>query len=420
MTDDRRPVRATLAFTIVVGAVYLVAVPLVRPDQVAVATDVYYHATTAVLAGGDPYAVTPPGRPSFYYIYPPLVLLGFVPHVLTGSPLGAYLLQTLLNLVTAGALAVVVIRALSEAGVDLARRDRLLLGGVAVASVHSIPVLVMGQVNLQLALAIAVGAQLLVRDREGVAGVAFGLAASVKLFPAVVGVWLLGRRSWRATGAAIITGLATIVAGLLVFGLDHTRTFFTDVLPAERQSEAFVGGLDPSAMFVTVRRPLAALLPGLSADALAVLALAVLVPSVLASSRDLRSETGRLVALLAILLATLAYLPLEPFYYALLYYPLLVLLYRLEPGRVRRLFLAGTVALSLIVSYPAVEGLLAMAPLSAGTAATLDSAARAVFSVVQPPLFGVALLLAACVLWQHERAAEVASTSDVREEQAAK
>jgi len=326
-----------------------------------------------------------------------------VPHVLTGSPLGAYLLQTLVNLATAGVLAVVLVRALTAADVTLERRDRLLVGGVVVASIHSIPVLVMGQVNLQLALAIAVGAGLLERGRETGAGVAFALAAAVKLFPAVVGLWLLRLRSWRAVATAVATGLGTIVAGAAVFGLGPTRTFFTAVVPGERQAGAFTGGLDPSTMFVTIRRPLAALLPGLGADALALLALAILVPVVLAASRDVSSEVGRSLALLATLLGTLLYLPLEPFYYSLLYYPLLLALYRVEPGRSRRLLLVGTVVLSMVVSYPSVERLLVVLPLGSDTAAAVDAVTRGVFSVAQPPLIGALLLLAGCVSWHHER-----------------
>lgn len=407
-----------LAFSILAGALYLVAVPLLRPAQVAVATDVYYHAGTTLLAGGDPYAVTPPGRPGFGYIYPPLVLLAFVPHVLTGSPLGAYLLQTLLNLLTAAALSLVIVRAIANAGVTLVRRDRLLVGGFVLASIHSIPVLVMGQVNLQLGLAIAVGASLLARGRDSRAGAAFALAAAVKLFPAIVGLWLLRLRAWRAVAAAFVTGVSTILAGALVFGRGPTRTFFTAVLPAERQAEVFAGGLAPTEMFVTVRRPLSALFPAVSPGLLSLLTLAVLVPVVVASARDVSSELGRLVALLATLLATLAYLPLEPFYYSLLYYPLVVVLYQLEPGRVRRLFLAGTVWLSLAITYPSVEQLLVITPLPAETAASLDAAARAVFSFAQPPLVGVVLLLVACVLWQHEHATGDRSAASAPEERA--
>ena len=415
MSDDRRPVRATLAITIVAGLVYLLAVPLLRPQQVGVATDVYYHAGRALLAGGDPYAVTPPAHPTFSFIYPPLVLLAFVPHVLTGSALGASLLQTLLNLATAGGLAVVLLRALADADVALERRDRLLVGGVVFASVHSIPVLVMGQVNLQLALAVAVGARLLERGREEWAGVAFALAAAVKLFPAVVGLWLLRQRAWRAVGAAVATGLGTIVAGAAMFGPGPTRTFFTEVVPGERQAESCAGGLDPSAMFVTVRRPLAALFPGLGGDGLALLALALLVPVVIAAWRDVTTAVGRLLALLATLLGVLVYLPLEPFYYALLYYPLVVALYRVEPGRSRRLLLSGTVALSLVVSYPSVEQLLVVLPLAPETTTTLDAVAREVFSVAQPPLVGVVLLLAGCVSWHHERATRAADAAEPSE-----
>jgi len=403
VSDAARPVRAVLALSIAAGLLSLAAVPLLRPQQLALASDVYYFAAEALLSGQNPYAAAPPGRPGYTYVYPPLVLLAFVPHALTGSPFGAYLLQTLLNLAAAAALAVVIVRAIEDADIALPRRDRLLVGGFVFASVHSVPVVVMGQVNLQLALAIAVGARLLERDRDTLAGVAFALAASVKLFPAAVGLWLLARRAWRAVAVAVATGLATIALGALALDPALTRTFFTDVLPAERRADAFAGGLDPSSMFVTVRRPLAALLPGLTSAELGVLAVTLLVPVVLVTSRDLTTERDRLVALLATLLATLLVLPLEPFYLVLVAYPLVPLLYRLDPGRVRGVFLAGTAVLAVVITYPAVEGLLALAPLSAATATTLTGLARGLFSVAQPPLVGAVLVLVGCVL--HARSA---------------
>ena len=43
--------RLVLAVGVAVGVVNLVAFPLARPEQVAFATDVYYHAARAALAG---------------------------------------------------------------------------------------------------------------------------------------------------------------------------------------------------------------------------------------------------------------------------------------------------------------------------------------------------------------------------------
>lgn len=413
MSTDHRPVRAALAAGILFGIAYLLAVPLLRPEQVGVATDVYYLAAERALAGANPYLVSPADHPGFQFLYQPVVLVAFLPHALTGSPLGAYLLQTLLNLASAGVIALLLVRSIEGAGVVLERIDRFLVAGFALASVHSISVYVMGQVNLQLALAVVAGGVLLGRGRQSVAGAAFAAAATVKLFPAVVGVWLVRRRAWRAIAAATVTGLSLLLAGVLAFGPSLFETYLTAVLPSERQAAEFAGGLPPSAMFVTVRRPLAALFPTADPTTLALAAVAILAPAVAAASWDVSTRAGSLVALLATLLATMLSLPLEPFYFSLLYYPLVPLLYLLDSGRVRRLFLAGTVLLSAVISYPAVAGLLAIAPIGPGMETALAAGARAVFRVAQPPLLGAVLLLLGCVLYQYEAAKEDVATPRV-------
>lgn len=427
-TDDPPPattvVRLALVAGVFSGLVYLVTVPLLRPEQVGLATDVYYHAVEAALAGGDPYGATPPGRPGFSFVYPPIVLLAFLPHYATGGPLGAFLFQTALNAATALALAAVLLRVVERTAGPLARLDRWLLVAFVLASVHTVPVLVMGQVNLQLSLAVAVGGLLVERSLDGAAvgddgagdddatasrseaaaGVAFALAASVKVFPAVAGAWLLRLRAWRGVAAALGTGLAGLAVGLAAFGPATTRTYLIETLASERQAGAFEGGLSPEVMFVTVRRPLAAVAPDLDPGLLGLAAVAVLTPFVLASYRDVSTGRGRRLALLATLVATLAYLPLEPFYYSLLYYPLVPLLYELPAGRARRLLVAGTVLLSATMTYPSTAGLLDVAPLAPSLASTLDSLAHAAFGVAQPPLVGVLLILLACVQGQREAA----------------
>ncbi|MCU4802573.1 DUF2029 domain-containing protein [Halobacteria archaeon HArc-gm2] len=411
-TTDRRPVRAALAAGVCFGLAYLVAVPLLRPAQVGLATDVYFFAAERVLVGESPYFAAPPGRPGYEFVYQPVVVLAFVPHALTGSAVGAYVLQTALNLLSAGAIAVLLVRYVERSGVTLTRLDRALVAGFVLASVHSISVFVMGQVNLQLALAIAVGGILLDRGSQSRAGAAFAAAATVKLFPAAVGLWLLRRRAWRAVAAAVATGTALLLAGVLAFGPSLFQTYLVEVLAGESHTAEFAGGLDPSTMYVTVRRPLAALFPATDPTLLTLTALALLGPVVVAASWDVSTRRGRLVALLATLLATMLVLPLEPFYFSLLYYPLVPLLYLLEPGRVRGVFVAGTVILSAVISYPAVEGLLAIAPVSQGLSTTLAAITREIFRFAQPPLVGALLLLAGCVLFQYEAVREDVSAKD--------
>lgn len=127
MTADRRPVRTALAAGIAFGIAYLVAVPLLRPEQVGVATDVYYPAAKTTIAGDSPYFVAPPDRPGFHFLYQPVVVLAFVPHVLTGSPVGAYVLQTILNPLSAGVIVLLLVRTIGDSGVELERPDRPLV-----------------------------------------------------------------------------------------------------------------------------------------------------------------------------------------------------------------------------------------------------------------------------------------------------
>jgi hypothetical protein len=400
MNGRRLDVRLALAWGVVTGVVTLLTMPVLQPGQVALASDAYYHAAHAFLAGDNPYLAesVPTGVAPF--VYPPAVLLAFLPHALAGSPTGAYALQTAINVLTLAALAVLVLRVVDREGVETARVDRALLVAFVAVSPHATTVLVMGQVNLQLALAIGVGVLALERGRAGLAGAAVALAAAVKLFPAVVGAWFLRLRRGRAVLAAVATGLASFAVGAVLVDRATITTYLTEVVPGQTHTEAFAGGLPPDAMYVTVRRPIAALLPDVDPTLYAPLGLLVLVPFVLASYRVVGTRDGRRTALLATLLATIVALPLEAFYFSLLYVPLLPLLVALEPGRPRRLLAGGTALLSTAVSYHGVSVTLDSLALS-GPVGSLLRTLAGTLTVVQPPLVGAFLVLAGCALYHH-------------------
>jgi len=399
----RLDVRLSLAWGVVVGVATLATMPLLQPEQVGLASDAYYHATRAFLAGENPYLATSTAGGVAPFLYPPAVLLAFVPHVLAGSSAVAYALQTAINLLTLGALSVLVLGVVQRDGLQLDRVDRPLLVAFLFLSPHATTVLVMGQVNLQLALAIALGGVLLERGSARGAGVAFALAAAVKLFPAAVGAWLLRLRRFRAVLAAVATGFASFAVGALLVDRATLVTYLTETLPGEAHTEAFAGGLPPDAMYVTVRRPIAALLPHLAPGLYAPLSILIVAPVVLACYRVVDTRDGRRVALLATVLGTIVVLPLEAFYFSLLYFPLLPLLFTLEPGRPHRLLTGGTVLLSTVVTYRTVEQTLAAVPLPGGLQGTIQSLAG-VLTVVQPPLVGAGFVLAGCVLYQHRLA----------------
>lgn len=395
-----------LAIGLLAGLVNAILFPMSQPEQVGFATDVYYAAARAAIAGQEFYATLPGASSGFRY--PPIVVVGFYPHALLGDPGLALALQTILNLATVGALATLLIRFVEGAGSGLERPDRLLIAGYAVASVPVTTNLVMGQVNPQLALAIAAGAVWLERERQERAGVAFGLAALVKLFPALLGVWLLRRRAWRAIAAATATGVGLLVLGVLVFGPGALETYVTEVVAGEASVASFSEGPDPTAPYVTVRRQIAFLVPGLSSGELFAVSTVLLAPVFVGVNRVVADRTSRLVALLGTLLATLILFPLEPFYLVLALFPLVPLLYLLEPGTPRRLFLAGAFLLSVPTTYETVSAIRTTVGISPHVATAVDGIVRAVFSFVLPPMVGVWLVLAACLLHQHR----VARSSD--------
>lgn len=392
----RRGPRAVLAVGVLVGVANAVVFPSANPEQVALASDRYYYAASAALRGAGFYAATPAAHSGF--LYPPPVVVAFYPHALLSDPSLAYVLQTALNLASYATLAVLLVRVTERAGVDLSRLDRALVAGYSFASLPAVVNLVNGQVNPQLALGIAGGAVLLERGSARASGVAFGLVALVKLFPALVGVWLLRRRAWTTIAAATVTGLGLLLAGVAVFGTPALETYVTRTLA----SEASVGSFpDHTAPYVTVRRQLAVLVPGLSGGALFAGSALVVAPVLVGVNRVADTLRQRLVALQGTLLATLVLFPLEPFYLVLAVFPLVPLLYLLDAGTPRRLFLAGALFLSVPVTYDSFAALTNAPIVPPGVGAIVRDVARALFTFALPSMVGVWLVLAACLLVQH-------------------
>lgn len=393
-TAPRRSTRLLLATGVAVGIWSGVLLAVTQPEQLSIASDVYYYAARAALAGEDVYTVTPPGLPEYRFIYPPVVVLVFLPHALLGSPAAAFALQTVLNLLAVAGIARTLLAALDRRAVPLDRIDRALVAAFAAASAWTTGQLVMGQTTLWLALAVAVGLAALERDREHRAGAAVALAALVKLFPATLGAWFLRQRRYRAVGAAVATGLAGLALGLLVFGPDVTRQYLVEVLVERFRSQTFEGVPDPSRNHVTVRRQLAFLLGGGSA-LITPLAFAIVVPPVAVCYRRVSTDRLRLSAVLATLVGTLLVLPLQSLYFALLLYPTVLLLFVLPAGWPRRLLVAGVLGTFLQTDHESFAAL--VAPLPAWLSDPLVAGSHAAFSAVLPPTVGMWLLLASCV-----------------------
>lgn len=393
---DRLP-RAVLAAGIAAGLVHAATFPLRNPAQVAVATDVYHHAAAAALAGGDLYAVAPPAHPDFRFLYPPVVGAVMLPYGVVG-PTGAYAVQTALSLASLAVLGGVLVRT-AERFTTLGRTDRALVVGYAVAAPPAVTNLVMGQVNPQLAVGLAAVVLLAERNREGAAAGALAVVATVKPFLAPVGAWLLRRRPSRALGGAAAVGVGLGLAGLAALGPAATTTYLTGTLPRAAATGTFAGPADPRAPYLTVRRALAAVAPGLPAAARLPVAVAVVAPVVVAANRRATNRRTRLAAYQVTVLGVLVLFPLEPFYLQLAAFPLVALCYALE-GWPRRLVCAGTLVLSVPATLPVVETWLSALP--AWLAEGVLAVAEPVFAVALPAMAGIWLVVAGCLLAQRQ------------------
>ena len=196
--------------------------------------DVYRRAGATLLEGGDFYALPGP----LPFLYPPFAALLAVP--LTLLPSAAIEIAW----TVAGVLAVLAV--LYRFGLSGWRLS--LLGAACVYFVDPMSeTLAFGQPGIFLmalvVLDLVPGPAVLPR-RILPPGVLTGLAAAVKLTPAIFVIYLIAVRRWRAAIAAVATGAAVTVAGLVVVpgpsidfwtrlaggdtGLGHSLIYFTN------------------------------------------------------------------------------------------------------------------------------------------------------------------------------------------------
>lgn len=392
----RRSARAVLGLGVALGLGYLLFSVTQTPGKAGLDFEVYRAAAADLWAGDPIYGRSPVDDPARTYRYPPVALVWFSAYLLV-SPAAGYLAHVAGTLLVAVALGTVLIRATERHGVALDGVDRALIVGFVACSPVAAPSLLLGNVNHHVALLTTLGL-VWASENEVRAGASLALAAVLKVFPAGLGVWLLWRRKWRAVAAAVATGLGSLLAGALLFGPDRTRNYLTEELLPRSSPDAFAGGLPPTSNYVSIRRPLSVAFPDAGETALALGALALLAPVVWYGYSRSRGPTDRLVALFVTVAAVLVALPSYTMYFLVLSYPLVPLLYVLErPASVP--FAVGACLTTLTFKLWDVTQFLDRAPLPAGVESAVLAAARAVYSVGTPVLWGTLLMLSAC-LWR--------------------
>lgn len=357
---------------------------------------VYHVAAEHALAGQPFYGVSPETAAGGYtYLYPPISVLVFLPFTLLDWPTG-YTLLTVLSLLCGIGGAVLTVRYVEQLGPSLGWIDVLLISSLFSLSIHVSATIFFGNINVFLGVAFVIGFWALAQERSILAGTAFAVPALFKIFPALVGLWLLRQRRWTAIGSAVATGVGGLLAGVVLFGPDLTVEYFTNVLTERSASDAFVGGYPPATdLYITVQRPLSHLLWTVWPDApYAVLPLSsvVLCGGILAAFyRELSNTRERLFGMFATVTITLVVVPSFRLYAPLLFLPLVALLYTwIGRSRDRILFLVG----ALLFSVPLRPR--TIVPVARELPAGLETIAVALGTVATLQLYGFALMLLGC------------------------
>ena len=159
------------------------------------------------------------------FTYPPFAAVVFYP--LTLVPFGLLALVWQLGIVAAlyGVVRTSQ-RLLTVAPRHDARRVAMLWTAVGIWTEPLRSTFDYGQINVVLVLAV-LGA--VYSSRWWLSGLLVGLAAGVKLTPAVSGLYFLGARRWGAAVFSAVVFVATVGLSLLVVG-DQARFYFTDLL----------------------------------------------------------------------------------------------------------------------------------------------------------------------------------------------
>jgi len=158
------------------------------------------------------------------FTYPPFAAVVFYPLHLLAFGLVAFLWQVATMAALYGAIRISQ-RLIGVVGAN-GRRIAMLWTAVAIWIEPLRSTFDYGQVNVLLMTAVLWAVY---TSRWWLSGLLVGVAAGIKLTPAISGVYLLGARRWGAAVFSAVVFVATIGISVLVVG-DQTRYYFTDLL----------------------------------------------------------------------------------------------------------------------------------------------------------------------------------------------
>ncbi|WP_083863219.1 glycosyltransferase 87 family protein [Nocardia exalbida] len=202
---------------------------------------VYRNGARVWLDGGDLYGPMPPvegiGLP---FTYPPLAALFFAPLALL--PLVIAEVVVVVTSVAALAISLWLVLARLRPGLSRPAVLTLVVGAVAVAQFFE-PVrqtFGFGQINLVLMAAITLDC--LARKPFWPRGMLIGIAVSVKLIPAGYLLYFVLRKDWKAAGTLVVSAIAAVGLGFLLFPDDSVDYWFHTLADTGRIGPPYFAG----------------------------------------------------------------------------------------------------------------------------------------------------------------------------------
>ncbi|MDO4898309.1 MAG: glycosyltransferase 87 family protein [Rothia sp. (in: high G+C Gram-positive bacteria)] len=223
---------------------FISAYPFLWDDQIAPHSffdlNVYYGAVAHWLETGDLYNWALPPEEIYGFTYPPLAALVFAPFVVLTDATTAGPIFLCLNIA-----ALVLLAFLSLRGLDVSARLALAAAlWLAPLFLTLFPIsfnMELGQINLFLVVLILTDVIYLRGTRWH--GVLMALAASIKMTPAIFGIYFLAVRDWKSLVRFVGAGLAGIGLSFAVMP-QRTLEFFTQKIFESDRVGSITGALN--------------------------------------------------------------------------------------------------------------------------------------------------------------------------------
>lgn len=353
--------------------------------------EVFYYAAKQAAAGdsfiGTGAASDTPARNP--YGYPPITVFLFYPFTLVSIET-AHLLFVVGQIAITAITVQIISRIIRVHGGDVLPTDKVLIGALLLVPVAASTNLHIGQINHSLLLLFVAGYWMVVTNRSQLlAGVCFAVPALIKIWPAVLGVWLLKQRAYRAVAAAIGVGIGGIALSVLTFGVDLHSRYFYWLLTVRSRTDQYAGGSSPNNELLSIRRAISVAFPNVDPAVMALIGTVIIgipVLYVLYASNENPIDTFSIV-----LIGFLLTFPSVEHY---MLFPLfLIVLYGYTPKRTisQRWLAVATILVPLIILPRNIRDVAAIV-MPPELVSLVNSVVLALFRIIHPATTGMVIM----------------------------